>query len=165
MRVGHGIAQHDDEEKRGPEADRLRLFEQINNEEPPPPRRHDKRIPRDLETIVLKATSKEPRQRYATAGELAQDLERYLREEPVRECRDFGARSSTLRQLAMIARHRGLDEDAIHAVLAPLAPPRLSVPRKLAAAAHAVRTSWGTDSPDSRIVLLRAATSPSEIRS
>lgn len=49
-----------------------------------------------------------------------------LREEPVRDCKDFGARSSTLRQLAMIATHRGLGEDAIHAVLAPLAPPRIA---------------------------------------
>lgn len=49
-----------------------------------------------------------------------------LREEPVRDSKDFGARSSTLRQLAMIAGHRGLGEDAIHAVLAPLAPPRVA---------------------------------------
>ncbi|MGQ0661055.1 tetratricopeptide repeat-containing protein [Sphingosinicella sp.] len=49
-----------------------------------------------------------------------------LREEPVRDCKDFGARSSTLRQLAMIASHRGLGEDAIHDMLAPLAPPRIA---------------------------------------
>ena len=49
-----------------------------------------------------------------------------LREEPVRDCEDYGARSSTLRQLAMVAGHRGLGEEAIHAVLAPLAPPRVA---------------------------------------
>jgi class 3 adenylate cyclase len=49
-----------------------------------------------------------------------------LRDDPVRDCKDYGARSSTLRQLAMIASHRGLGEEAIHAVLAPLAPPRVA---------------------------------------
>jgi len=49
-----------------------------------------------------------------------------LRGEAVRECRDYGARSTTLRQLAMIARHRGLGADAIDAALAPLAPPRVA---------------------------------------
>ena len=42
---------------------------------------------------------------------------------------------------------------------APLAPPRLSLPRNDAAEAHAVETSWETDSPESRIWRLRAATS------
>ena len=35
----------------------------------------------------------------------------------------------------------------------PLAPPRLSVPRKVDADAQAVETSWDVDSPDSRILL------------
>ena len=46
----------------------------------------------------------------------------------------------------------------------PFAPPRLSVPRKLAAAAQAMLTSWETDSPDARISPLRAAMSSSPIR-
>src|SRR5262249_41150629 len=46
-----------------PENNRLRLLEQINTEEPVRPRQHDGRIPRDLETVVLKAISKEPPQR------------------------------------------------------------------------------------------------------
>ena len=50
-------------------------------------------------------------------------------------------------------------------IRAPLAPPRLSVPRKLAADAHAVETSCETDSPDARILPLRAAMSASPIRS
>ncbi len=41
-------------------SDRLRLIEQIKTEEPPRPRAIDARIPRDLETIVLKAIEKDP---------------------------------------------------------------------------------------------------------
>jgi tetratricopeptide (TPR) repeat protein len=57
---------------------------QITDEEPPPPRRLNPAIPRDLETIVLKAVAKEPQQRYATAQEMADDLKRFLADEPIR---------------------------------------------------------------------------------
>ena len=43
----------------------------------------DPAIPRDLETIVLKAMAKDPAARYATAGALAEDLGRFLDERPI----------------------------------------------------------------------------------
>ena len=43
----------------------------------------DPRIPRDLETIVLKAMAKEPSDRYQTAAELAEDLRRFLADRPI----------------------------------------------------------------------------------
>src|SRR5207248_6909919 len=53
------------------------LIEQVAHEDPPRPRKVDRSIPRDLETIVLKAVDKEPGRRYQTAAELAADLGRF----------------------------------------------------------------------------------------
>ncbi|WP_020466653.1 WD40 repeat domain-containing serine/threonine protein kinase, partial [Singulisphaera acidiphila] len=60
------------------------LVEQIRDRDPASPRQFDRRIPRDLETIVLKALAKRQADRYASALELAEDLERFLHHEPVR---------------------------------------------------------------------------------
>ncbi len=65
------------------ESDRGRLLRKVTSEEPPALRRLDRGVPRDLETIVLKASAKEPAQRYATAQAMAQDLDRYLHGQPV----------------------------------------------------------------------------------
>jgi tetratricopeptide (TPR) repeat protein len=65
-------------------SDRQELLRQIAFEEPPPPRRLNKAIPVELETIVLKAIEKNPAERYGTAQELADDLERWLKDEPIR---------------------------------------------------------------------------------
>jgi WD40 repeat protein len=64
--------------------DRLRLVEQIKTEEPIKPRTLDTRIPRDLETIVLKAIEKEPKARYQSAEAMGDDLGRFLVDEPIR---------------------------------------------------------------------------------
>jgi WD40 repeat protein len=65
-------------------ATRARLIERIIHAEPLPPRRHDPRIPRDLETIVQKSIAKEPGERYATAKALSEDLRNYLSGKPIR---------------------------------------------------------------------------------
>jgi eukaryotic-like serine/threonine-protein kinase len=63
--------------------DHQELLRQIATDEPVPPRRLNPAIPRDLETIVLKAMAKDPAHRYATAQELAADLGRFLADEPI----------------------------------------------------------------------------------
>jgi serine/threonine protein kinase/Flp pilus assembly protein TadD len=54
------------------------IFSAIMGKEPRSPRKCNAKIPQDLETICLKAMEKDPDRRYATAGEMAQDLQRYL---------------------------------------------------------------------------------------
>ncbi len=64
--------------------DRMQLIEMIRGREPPRPRAIDPRVPRDLETIALKAIDKDPGRRYQTADEMAEDLRRFLDGEPIR---------------------------------------------------------------------------------
>jgi WD40 repeat protein len=64
--------------------DQARLIDQVTHEPPQPLRQHDRRIPRDLETLVLKALAKDPSDRFATSGELCDELGRYLESRPIR---------------------------------------------------------------------------------
>lgn len=59
------------------------LIAQILGDEPPSPRKLDRNLSRDLETICLKCLEKEPARRFATANELAEELQRYQRGEPI----------------------------------------------------------------------------------
>lgn len=59
------------------------LLHQIQSKDPRDPRSLNRKIPRDLETICLKALEKSPAKRYQTAQELADDLQRFLDDKPV----------------------------------------------------------------------------------
>jgi serine/threonine protein kinase len=84
--------------------DRQELLTQIATQEPVPLRRLDKSIPVELETIVLKAIAKEPVERYATAKEMADDLQRFQEDKPIL------ARRPSLRERGVkwARRHRSL---------------------------------------------------------
>jgi eukaryotic-like serine/threonine-protein kinase len=56
---------------------------QVMDRDPPPPRLLNSNIDHDLETICLKCLEKDPRRRYPTAEALAEDLQRYLNDEPI----------------------------------------------------------------------------------
>ena len=61
-----------------------KLLAAITDSRITPPRRINPNIPHDLETILLKATDRDPGRRYQTGTELADDLRRFLEERPIR---------------------------------------------------------------------------------
>ncbi len=74
--------------------ERNKLLKQVTTAEPVRLRRLNPAVPRDLETIVHKAIAAEPPRRYATAGELAADLERFLADEPIKARRQTAAETA-----------------------------------------------------------------------
>jgi eukaryotic-like serine/threonine-protein kinase len=87
-----------------------RLLKKVLDEVPPPLRRFDAAIPKDLETIVMKAIAKEPAQRYRSANQLAKDLDRFLQGEPIR------ARRSSIRERVALWARRAPSAAALVAV-------------------------------------------------
>jgi serine/threonine protein kinase len=80
------------------------IVSRIAFEDPVPPRKLEKAVPPELETVALKCLAKNPNERYATAGELADDLRRWLAHQPIR------AKSPSLRQRLdkWVRRHAGV---------------------------------------------------------
>lgn len=66
------------------ETDRHRLVQQVLQDEPIRPRKLNPSIPRDLETIILKAIARDPGHRYQTATELVDDLRAFEEDKPVK---------------------------------------------------------------------------------
>jgi WD40 repeat protein len=66
------------------DSNKARLIEKVLHETLPPPRKLDASVPRDLETMVLKCLARDPAERYATAAALAEDLQRFLADRPIR---------------------------------------------------------------------------------
>ena len=72
------------------------LIQQVISDDPPPPSRFRNRIPRDLETICMKAIQREPTGRYTGVKEFGDDLVRWLDGKPIR-ARPIGATGRLLR--------------------------------------------------------------------
>jgi hypothetical protein len=69
----------------------------VVSEEPVPPRERNRQVPRDLEAVCLKCLRKAPGQRYASAGQLAEDLRCVLTGEPLAHARPPGVWRRTAR--------------------------------------------------------------------
>jgi tetratricopeptide (TPR) repeat protein len=63
--------------------DKQEILRQLAFEEPTAPHKLDPKLPRDLDTVLLKCLDKCPDQRYASAQDLADDLKRWLAHKPV----------------------------------------------------------------------------------
>src|SRR5262245_29497184 len=83
------------------ERGRHRLIKQVTAGEPPRLRKLRPDAPRDLVTVVEKAMDRDPARRYQTAGELADDLQRFLDGRPI-----TARRATELEKLRMWARRR-----------------------------------------------------------
>lgn len=91
----------------------VRIILAVLEQEPVPLRARLASIPVELETIVAKCLHKDPDQRYDTALALADDLERYLRGEPI-----LGRREGWLRRARRLVRkHRALVATAAFALV------------------------------------------------
>jgi eukaryotic-like serine/threonine-protein kinase len=64
------------------------MLDRVRLGEFPPPRRVNPRVPRPLEAVCLKAMATRPEDRYASAAELAEEIQRWLADEPVRADRE-----------------------------------------------------------------------------
>ena len=73
----------------------LEIVKRTQQVEPERPRKIEPAIDRNLETICLHAMAKEPGRRYRSAGELAEDLERFQRGEPI-NAREVGILERTV---------------------------------------------------------------------
>ncbi len=71
--------------------DKHSLIKKITYENPAAPRRIQPAVPRDLETIILKAVAKDPNHRYASAADLAEDLKLFLEDRPIKARRTNAA--------------------------------------------------------------------------
>jgi serine/threonine protein kinase/WD40 repeat protein len=87
-----------------PGDDRQEVLRQVLQDEPSPLRRLNPAAPPELETIIAKAMAKNPQERYATAQELADDLQRFLDDQPIRARRP----GPLLRTRKWARRHRSL---------------------------------------------------------
>ena len=65
-------------------SDRIALMHRVANETLPSPRRRNPAIPRDLETIVMKASARDPSDRYQSAADLSDDLQSFLEDRPIK---------------------------------------------------------------------------------
>jgi tetratricopeptide (TPR) repeat protein/predicted Ser/Thr protein kinase len=115
------------------------ILEKVLHRNPPPPRSLRPDLPRDVETVILKAMEKDPARRYASARDLADDLDRCLRNEPV-----AARRPSAVRVWAARARRSPLALAALAAAGLLVAAAGFLEARRATRRGHeqAIRETW-----------------------
>jgi serine/threonine-protein kinase len=94
--------------------DSLQVLARVVGEPPVPPRTLLPTVPRALEAVSLKALAKHPEERYASARELAQEVQQWLADEPVQAYPE----PWTVRARRWLGRHRTLAASTAAALLA-----------------------------------------------
>jgi tetratricopeptide (TPR) repeat protein len=92
--------------------DRATAMRQVTEQTPTRPRKHDRRIPLDLERILLHAMAKRAEDRYQSAREMAADLQNFLEQKPV-----LARRASHLSQMRGWLRRNRLIATCLTSVL------------------------------------------------
>jgi WD40 repeat protein len=95
------------------ETDRNKLVKQVMHDEPVGPRKINRAVPRDLETVVLKAIARDPAHRYQTPADMADDLKRFVEDRPVQ-----ARRISSIERLARWGKRNPLVAGSLTGVVA-----------------------------------------------
>jgi tetratricopeptide (TPR) repeat protein len=141
----------------------LETLEQVRSCDPPAPSRLQPNVPRDLQTICLKCLEKAPRRRYATAADLAADLDRFLEGKPI-AARPVGATERVLKwarrrpsQAALAGLGLASMVGALGGLLAHQARLRVEVDRagRAAKEAHAQRSLADANYREARAAIQR----------
>ncbi len=137
----------------------VETLEQVIRQEPPGPRRLRGDVPADLEAVALQCLEKAPGRRYASAAELADDLDRWQRGEPVQARRQgmlyrLGKRLRKRRRLLVAAAAAAL---ALAALWFGLADGGYSVPGSQGVRRWLDRREWSVFRPAPSAARLRAA--------
>ncbi len=96
----------------------LQILYKMLHQDPAPPRKHVAAIPADAESVILKCLEKEPQRRYASAREVAEDLQRVIDGEPVK-ARPPGAFNRIVRK---VRRNKALAAALVALALVLIAP-------------------------------------------
>lgn len=138
------------------------LLHQIQSQDPCVPRSLNKTIPLDLEMICLKCLAKTPAERYATAQELAGDLQRFLANEPitarpinfVERCLRWTRRNSTVAALVAVSILSTFSAIGLGASLLNLPDPNPEIPSSRVApiSVHPLEVSLNTKPEGATVV-------------